>query len=89
MVRQPGPKTRILQKQLVDTFEQERFNLRKWISNEESIIRDLPPVYREANDMLEFFDRDLRTETLGFVWHHSEDCLRFPTSRKTTLKKGF
>ena len=49
---------RILQKKLVETLKRGRFDLRKWTSNESNIILDLPPEYREANDNLEFLDKD-------------------------------
>ena len=72
---------RILQKQLVETLKRGRFDLRKWTSkNESSIILDLSPEYREANNNLEFLDKDHTIKTLGIVWQHSEDRFVFKVS---------
>ena len=71
---------RILQKQLVKTFKRGRFDPRKWTSNESSNILDLPPEYREANDNLEFLDKNHIIKTLGIVWQHSEDRFVFKVS---------
>ena len=68
------------QEQLIETLKRGRFNLRKWTSNESSIILDLPPEYRESDDNLEFLDKDHIIKTHGIVWQHIEGCLVFKVS---------
>ena len=71
---------RVLQKQFVETLKRGRFDLRQWTSNESGIFLDRPPKYREANDKLEFLDKDHTIKTLGIVWQQSEDCFVFDVS---------
>ena len=71
---------RILQKRLVESLKRGRFDLRKWTSNESSIILDLPPECREANYNVQFLDKDHTIKTLGTVWQHSEDRFVFKVS---------
>ena len=48
--------------------------------NESSITLDLPQENREANDTLEFLDKNHTTKTPGIAWQHMDDYLVFKVS---------
>ena len=66
-----------LQSSLIEVLKEAKFDLRKWTCSDASLILDLPPEYREANENLEFLDKDHTIKTLGIVWNPTQDVFLF------------
>ena len=79
-----------LRNNLIPTLKKAHFDIRKWTSNEASLVLDLPPEYREANDNLEFLKEDHTIKTLGIVWNPIQDVFLFQVMHveKNSLDQG-
>ena len=65
-----------LQKQLQDLFAKGGFLLRKWNSNNSSIIQRLPPDLRDSRSILSITESQGYTKTLGIEWNPTFDHFR-------------
>ncbi|XP_034945919.1 uncharacterized protein [Chelonus insularis] len=66
------------------------FPLRKWVSNEESVLDRIPPEHKLSTSTLKLADNTIHA--LGLLWNSQSDCFRFEapsqlqTSTKTTKR---
>ncbi len=74
--RETVKETRELQKQLSSVSKNGGFNLRKWSSNQPSVLDDVPAAERLSN--IEIQDpNNLSHKTLGVLWKTSDDVFTF------------
>ena len=74
---QPEDSAISLQTNLISTLARGQFDLRKWTSSSPSVVLHLPEAFREANDNLEFLDKEHCIKTLGLTWSPNQDVLSF------------
>ena len=68
------------------------FHLRKWTSNDATLITQLDETLRESPNELELFSNDYKIKTSGVVWKPNQDsfCLTITLDDiKTTTKRTF
>ncbi|XP_065087242.1 uncharacterized protein LOC135708976 [Ochlerotatus camptorhynchus] len=79
-----------LQKQLESLLGRGGFELRKWASNEEAVLEDVPQDNRALKTSVDL-DRDQCIKSLGLHWEPTTDHLRYkidtPTTDNTPLTK--
>ncbi|UYV77268.1 hypothetical protein LAZ67_15000295, partial [Cordylochernes scorpioides] len=64
-----------LMQQLIAVLGSGGFVLRKWVSNETSIIEDLPSLLRGKGEVMEFNRKESNVNVLGIQWDPSYDTL--------------
>ncbi|UYV79873.1 hypothetical protein LAZ67_18000951, partial [Cordylochernes scorpioides] len=64
-----------LMQQLIAVLGSGGFVLRKWVSNETSIIEDLPSLLRGKGEVMEFNRKESGVNVLGIQWDPSYDTL--------------
>ncbi|UYV63980.1 hypothetical protein LAZ67_2006240, partial [Cordylochernes scorpioides] len=64
-----------LMQQLIAVLGSGGFVLRKWVSNETSIIEDLPLLLRGKDEVMEFNRKESNVNVLGIQWDPSYDTL--------------
>ncbi|XP_062714051.1 uncharacterized protein LOC134290853 [Aedes albopictus] len=65
-----------LRNQLEALLAKGGFQLRKWASNDETVLNEIPPENRALKNSVEL-DRDQVIKTLGLHWEPATDCLRY------------
>ncbi|XP_058446413.1 uncharacterized protein LOC131427338 [Malaya genurostris] len=79
-----------IRKQLNELLSKGGFELRKWASNEPTVLEGIPPEDRALRETVDL-DRDKCIKTLGLLWEPSTDQLRYriqlPPSTDTILTK--
>ena len=80
-----------LQGQLQGLFARGNFLLRKWNSNEASVLQDVAPELRECRDVHSISDTNDYTKTLGLEWNMATDQFRltiseFPSTEVVTKR---
>ncbi|XP_058817596.1 uncharacterized protein LOC131680897 [Topomyia yanbarensis] len=80
-----------LRRQLDTLLAKGGFELRKWASNEEEVLNDIPQNNRALQSSVDF-NRDQCIKTLGLHWEPSSDMLRYkvklpPPETNATLTK--
>ncbi|XP_044742380.1 uncharacterized protein LOC123304888, partial [Chrysoperla carnea] len=68
----------LLQKELVELLTAGCFELRKWSSNNESVLEAVPTEFREQT--LSFATEDNIIKILGLIWDPTSDCFQFKIS---------
>ena len=63
-------------KDLLLLFEKGQMNLRKWSSNDASVLSTLTPD-RLVTDKVKLLSQDHAVPILGIAWHTTHDCFRF------------
>uniref|UniRef100_A0A8D8SYY4 Peptidase A2 domain-containing protein n=1 Tax=Cacopsylla melanoneura TaxID=428564 RepID=A0A8D8SYY4_9HEMI len=80
-----------LYRDLTDMFQSAGFNLRKWSSNEDRVLAEIPEENRDKKVRFEFGEEsDLSVKTLGLGWNMKNDSLHFdvmPSEKDNTLTK--
>ncbi|UYV83509.1 hypothetical protein LAZ67_23001272 [Cordylochernes scorpioides] len=64
-----------LMQQLIAVLGSSGFVLRKWVSNETSIIEDLPLLLRGKSEVMELNRKETNVNVLGIQWDPSYDAL--------------
>jgi len=64
-----------LQQQLTKLFSRGRFVLRKWNSNDPSVLKKIPEDLRDSHEV-HIFTEDEYSKTLGIEWNITSDQLR-------------
>lgn len=81
-----------IQKQLIGLLSSGGFTLRKWVSNSEEVLQQVPPDHRERQLPLNI-DDGMSIKTLGIQWNPSSDDLSFnipnPDVSKNATKRSF
>ncbi|UYV73931.1 hypothetical protein LAZ67_11001496 [Cordylochernes scorpioides] len=76
-----------LMQQLIAVLGSGGFVLRKWVSNETSIIEDLPLLLRGKGEVMEFNRKESGVNVLGIQWDPSYDTLNISCkSRPADIK---
>lgn len=65
----------LLQRQLIELFSRGGFTLRKWNSNDCSVLQQIPPALRDSKEIQVFTESDEYTKTLGIAWNVTSDQL--------------
>ncbi|XP_055589536.1 uncharacterized protein LOC129741775 [Uranotaenia lowii] len=85
-----GAKTTVVARelitQLIALLERGKMNLRKFASNNQSILKNIPPENLAVLPTIDF-DRDDTIKTLGLVWDYKADCFLFKIPTYTTQEK--
>ncbi len=82
-----------LQTNLISTLAHGQFDLSEWISSSLSVVLHLPEAFREANEKLEFLDREHVNKTMGLTWSPNQDVFSFKVAhldeclQRSTLTK--
>ncbi|XP_021963617.1 uncharacterized protein LOC110859062 [Folsomia candida] len=66
----------IVQKQLVDLVAKGGMQIRKWMTNNPTVLQSIPPELRESSDTLDL-DSTASFPTLGIEWKPSSDVFTF------------
>ena len=66
-----------LQDELIATLEKAKLPLRKWVSNDQTLVERLPPDMR-GGDLVSLFEADSTIRTLGITWQPQKDHFKFP-----------
>ena len=77
----------ILQGQLVKLFSLGGFVLRKWNSNDPSVLREIPEHLRDSCEIHKFSEDDKYSKTLGIEWNATSDQLRLNISEPPSVNK--
>lgn len=81
----------VLQKQLIDLFGRGGFVLRKWNSNDASVLKHTPEELRDSRRVQPISETNEYTKTLGVEWDTSADKFRLSISdlphRETLTKR--
>jgi hypothetical protein len=85
--RETVKESRELQEQLSSTLKNAGFNLRKWASNEPSVLDGVPAAERLSNLKIED-PNNLSHKTLGVFWKASDDVFTFHVEDITSGKKA-
>ena len=75
-----------LQHQLQSLFQQGDFLLRKWNSNDPSVLQHLPPELKDSQPLHSIASSDQYTKTLGVEWNPVLDHFRITVSRISAAK---
>ena len=65
-----------LQDELIATLEKTKLPLRKWVSNDQTLVERLPPDMR-GGDLVNLFEADSTIRTLGITWQPQKDHFKF------------
>ena len=65
-----------LQDELIATLEKAKLPLRKWVSNDQTLVERLPPDMR-GGDLVNLFEADSTVRTLGITWQPQKDHFKF------------
>ena len=65
-----------LQDELIATFEIAKLSLRKWVSNDQTLVERLPPDMR-GGDLVNLFEADSTIRTLGITRRPQKDHFKF------------
>ena len=65
-----------LQDELIATLEKAKLPLRKWVSNDQTLVERLPPDMR-GGDLVNLFEADSTIRTLGITWQPQKDHFKF------------
>ena len=81
----------ILHQQLMDLFSRGGFVLRKWNSNDPSVLRSIPEDLRDSREVQTISETNEYTKTLGVEWNVSTDQFRLtianlPSSDEVTKR---
>lgn len=76
---------KLLQKELIDMLKEGCFNLRKWTSNDESLLEDIPEDQRELKLPLNV-ELDQQIKALGVQWDPVSDAFKFKI--RISVKEG-
>ncbi|XP_058828570.1 uncharacterized protein LOC131688381 [Topomyia yanbarensis] len=75
---------RSLIREMNNLLDSAGFILRKWNSNCQEILADLPAGLRDHRDILELDSSTSTVKTLGLAWEPCTDCFRFEVPRWNT-----
>ena len=70
----------LLQQQLTKLFSLGGFVLRKWNSNDLSVLKEISEELRDSNEVHTFIDENRYSKTLGVEWNIASDQLRLNVS---------
>ncbi|GFU21083.1 integrase catalytic domain-containing protein [Trichonephila clavipes] len=71
--------TKKLVSQVIELMKKGGFPIRKWASNESSVLESLPPELRSSSGSLHI-EEDNLMKILGIIWNSKEDTLRINIS---------
>ena len=77
----------LLQQQLTKLFSLGRFVLRKWNSNDLSVLKELPEELRDSSEVHTFTDDQKYSKTLGIEWNIASDRLYLNVSYPPVANK--
>ncbi|XP_055542583.1 uncharacterized protein LOC129728193 [Wyeomyia smithii] len=72
---------KLLIKELIDLLQSAGFSLRKWNSNSEELMQNVPEHLRDERTMLELDSSSATIKTLGLVWEPNTDSFRISTPK--------
>ena len=70
---------RILIHKLCEVLNEYGFPLRKWVSNNPNLIREIPAELRESADEVQIFSENYKVKALGMSWKPNKDIFYFTT----------
>ena len=65
-----------LQDEIIATLDKAKLPLRKWVSNDQTLVERLPPDMR-GGDLVNLFEADSTIRTLGITWQPQKDHFKF------------
>ncbi|GFU76014.1 DUF1758 domain-containing protein [Trichonephila clavipes] len=71
--------------QIIELMKKGGFPIRKWASNESSVLESLPPELRSSSRSLHIEDNHLM-KILGIIWNSKEDTFRINISRPNEVR---
>ena len=77
----------LLQQQLTKLFSLGGFVLRKWNSNDLSVLKEIPEELRDSSEVHTFTDDQKYSKTLGIEWNIASDRLRLNVSDPPVANK--
>ena len=77
----------LLQQQLTELFSRGGFVLRKWNSNDPSVLENIPEDLRDSCEVHTFSEANKYSKTLGVEWNVATDQFRLNISKPPSVNK--